>query len=93
MADWKKIQFNAQNIEHETDKATLIKMPHNSDYDGYVFWFPSKLIRDCAKGKGYFKTMSFTDEFEFKLKKMGKNGNVLSEVTISSEIMIEQFSN
>ena len=31
---WHKIKINANNIEASTDKAVLIKMKHNSNFDG-----------------------------------------------------------
>lgn len=90
-----KIKFNSQNIENETARAVLIKMPNESIYKGYKFWHPSKLVRDEG-GKGYFKSFSFTDEFEFKLIKYG-NGRynrykVIEEKNISVEEMLEQFN-
>lgn len=96
MATWIKCNLNAQNIETETDKAVLIKMPHKSAYDGFKFWHPKKLVRE-AGGKGYFYTFSFTDEFEFKLFKNG-NGrynqrDIISETVISADEMAEQFKN
>lgn len=93
---WNKIVFNAQNIETETDRAVLIRMPHKSDYDGYMFWHPKKLVRETG-AKGYALTFSFTDDFEFKLFKNG-NGKynrhkVIAETTISASEMKEQFKN
>ena len=95
MTQQNKVRFNAQNIKAETAKAVLINMPHKSNYDGFCFWVSAKLVRD-AGGKGYFKTFSFTDEFEFKLLKFG-NGrynsrDVISEKTITAAEMIESFS-
>ena len=43
---WHKITISANSIEASTDKAVLIKMKHKSNYDGFVFWHPKKLVRE-----------------------------------------------
>lgn len=94
MADWIKCDLNAQNIKTKTEKAVLISMPHSSKFDGFQFWHPQKLVREVG-GRGYFYTFSFTNEFEFKLKKMGQGRynkfEVIDEKTISADEMIEAF--
>lgn len=90
---WKSVRFNAQNIQTETAKAVLINMPHSSEYDGYSFWHPSKLVRSGSHS--YEKTLSYTDDFTFKLKKFGKGKynkfDVIDELEIGAEEIEEIF--
>ena len=90
---WKNIEINIQNIEHDTGKATLIKMPNKSRYAGYKFWHPSKLIRSGSNS--YAARLGYTDEFTFKLKKYGNgkyNSNeIIDEIEIDAETFEEVF--
>lgn len=93
-ASWEKIYFNAQSIVAETDNAVLIKMPNNSQYKGYCFWHPRKLVREQG-GKGYHYTFAFTYEFSFRLKKFGQGRynfkDVISEVQLTVSEMKAAF--
>ena len=90
---WKNIEINLQNIEKDTGKATLIKMPNNSDYAGYKFWHPSKLVRYGSNS--YARSIGYTDSFTFKLFKNGKGKynkfDVIDEVEIDAEEFEEAF--
>lgn len=90
---WKIIEINKQNIETDTGKAALIKMPKKSKYSGYKFWHPSKLVRYGSNT--YARSISYTDDFTFKLKKYG-NGrynfkDVIDEIEISAKEFEEAF--
>lgn len=89
---WHKITISANNIEASTDKAVLIKMKHNSNFDGFVFWHPKKLVR--AEGKDY--TFSFNDEFKFNLKKYGQGKwntrDIVREDNIGANVMLAEWA-
>ena len=87
---WHKVYFNSQNIEHDTAKAVLIKMPNKSEYAGYKFWHPTKLVREEG-GKGYHMSFSFTEEFQFTIRKYGQNRQVTAEKIIGWDEVLEAF--
>ena len=88
---WYKIKISANNIEASTDKAVLIKMRRNSNYDGFVFWHPAKLVRE-ERG---MLTFSFNDEFKFNLKKYGQgkwnSRDVVREDEIGANVMLSEW--
>lgn len=92
--EWKNVNINKQNIDVETSRSVLIKMPHNSDFDGYKFWHPSKLVRKGRNSNSV--SISYNDQFTFKLKKYG-NGkynkrDVIDEIDIDTEEFENAFS-
>lgn len=90
---WRRLTINKQNIIAETGKAVRIACPHKSDFDGYSFWHPAKLVRDGS----YLNTVSisYTEEFVFRLKKYGKgkynSREVLDEVQFAYDEIEEVF--
>lgn len=65
---WNKLSINRQNIKTETKKAYLVKLPENSQYQGYVFWHPKKMVEATNFYNGYLMALSYPDSWEFKLK-------------------------
>lgn len=86
---WKNIEINIQNIETDTGKATLIKMPNKSRYAGYKFWHPSKLVRYGSNS--YARSIGYTDGFTFKLFKNGNGKYNKFDVIDEIEIDVEEF--
>ncbi len=90
---WKNININSNQIQVETEKSILINCPHNSEYDGYSFWHPSKLV---GIGKHSASTLIiYNEDFKFKLIKYGKgkwnSRDIIDEVEISVEEFEEMF--
>ena len=87
--EWKSIQINKQNIKTYTEMAVLIAMPHNSNYDGFQFWHPAKLVKRGNHSNAV--SISYNDEFTFKLKKYGNGKYNKFDVIDEEEIDIEEF--
>ena len=90
---WNSININKQNIIAETSSAVLIACPHNSDYDGYSFWFPSKLVREGRHRNAI--SISYNEDFTFYLKKYGKgkhnSRSVIDEAQLAFDELEEVF--
>lgn len=90
---WKNININSNQIKTETERAVLINCPHNSEYCGYSFWHPSKLV---SSGKHLASALIiYNEDFKFKLIKYGKgkwnSRNTIDEIEISVEEFEEMF--
>lgn len=72
---WKKVVFNAQNVKGTKGRATVIALPHKSNYDGWMLYHPTKLIRDAGH-KGYRLSLSYTEDWEFTIYKKGKKAHL-----------------
>ena len=91
--EWKNININQNLIVAETGKATLINFPHKSDFDGFCFWHPTKLIRKGRHSASV--SIGYTDDWKFVVKKYGKGkynrNEVIEEFTISVEDFEQAF--
>lgn len=82
---WRKVKINRNNIERETEKAVLIALPKQKEFAGYSFWHPKRLVREMERGNGHWLSVSFTDDWEFKIK----NGDEYDY--LESDDIISQF--
>lgn len=84
------ININKNQIERSTGRAYLIKMPHNSDYDGFTFWFPSKLVNEGRHDAAL--RLCIPASFNFTLKRTSpKTYKVLDEAELSAHQLVDQF--
>lgn len=86
---WKSININKNNIEIETSRAVLIKLPNKSAYAGWMFWHPAKCIRAGRNSNSI--EVSYTEEFRFKIFKNGKGKYNKYEKLEELEIGVEEF--
>lgn len=87
MTTWKSIKANSNLIRATTEKAILIKLPKTD----WMFWHPAKCVRVAGKG-GYLMTISYTEDFQFKIFRQGSNRNVLASETLTSAQLEERFN-
>ena len=92
MSTWYGIRLYENQIKARTDRSVLVQMPHSSDYDGWMFWHPAKLIQEYKNSP----ELRFSDEFVFHLKKYGSGQNkfkIIGELDIDAETLAEAFQN
>ena len=86
---WRNLDINKNLIKAETGRAVLIALPHNSDYDGYAFWHPAKLVREGKHTAAV--SIGYTEDFIFNLKKYGKENAVLDTTFLSYDELEDVF--
>ena len=95
MAKWKNLDISQSNIEAESDRSFLIKMPNNSDYDGYMFWHPQSLVARGSLSNSV--ALIYHDKFIFRLFKSRRSKYGKYEKTekleVSAQKVIEAFEN
>lgn len=86
---WKRMNIYNNLIKAETTKAVLIAMPHKSNYDGYTFWHPQKLVRFSKNSESI--SIVYTDNFKFHIKKYGKGKYNRNKIIDEIEIDVEEL--
>lgn len=87
---WEKIHLESNLLEGETTKAYLINMPKTSRYKGYSFWHPARCVSFVGKNR-FLMQISFTEAFEFKLKKCGKGKFNFKDVLDEKILSVDEF--
>lgn len=84
------ININRNQVKLSTGRALLVKMPHNSDYDGFTFWFPQKLVDEGRHDEAL--RLVIPVGFSFTLKRISdKTRAVLDEAELNAYQLVEQF--
>lgn len=87
--EWKNININTNLVQSETGKAYLINFPHSSDYDGFCFWHPKKLVKSGRHSASV--SIGYNDEWKFVIKKYGRGKYNRNEVIQEFTIGVEEF--
>ena len=86
-SEWQSVTIRSNQIKYNTGRAILVKCPNGSEYAGYCFFHPAKLIRRNYRNQSEY-SLSFTDNFEFHLEKKGQGRynfkDVIAEATLSA---------
>lgn len=88
-----KIEFDAKIVKHITNRAYLLKVPYDSKYKEYVFWWESRWIRKSEKANCRILMFKDTDNFEFILfdKHPTEKPIAINKITVSAEEFKEIF--
>ncbi|MGY3725659.1 hypothetical protein SAMN05421767_15810 [Granulicatella balaenopterae] len=86
---WRKIYFNAKNIESITEKAVLIKLPKESHLENHLMWYPKKFI-SVESNDGLILSLSFREDFIFKV--FHKDWNYKKRTKKYSEITFDELA-
>lgn len=73
---WKKVQLDNDCVVKKYEKGTMFRMPQGSEYAGYIFFHPNKLVKDGTKTGDLLsdtsetcKDLVYSEEYKFNLKK------------------------
>lgn len=84
------ININRNQIKRSSGRAILIAMPHKSDYDGFTFWFPEKLVDEGRHDEAI--RLCIPVSFNFNLRRTSpKTYKVLAEAELNAYELVEQF--
>ena len=84
------ININRNQIKRSSGRAILIAMPHKSDYDGFTFWFPEKLVDEGRHDEAI--RLCIPVSFNFTLRRTSpKTYKVLAEAELNAYELVEQF--
>ena len=85
---WKKFTLNIKTFAHQTEKAVKVKMPAESRWAGYEFWFPRKLLRIEESFSNL--VASIPDDMEITLRKTHpRTFKVIDEKVVNADTIIE----
>ncbi|MCW91551.1 hypothetical protein DY041_02005 [Listeria monocytogenes] len=79
MVKWHKIYTYSERVE-QWDNQTIIEMPSESEYEGYFFLLPKKMVYSLTPEYSYFY---FPDTWNFFLKKLTEK----KELSVSNMIL------
>ena len=89
MSCWKNIEISKNNVQADSGRAILIAFPHSSEFDGFCFWHPSKLVRTGRNSNSL--SVGYTDDFQFRILKYGKGKYNSKEIISEMEIGVLDF--
>lgn len=91
MTGWKNAEIYKDQVQYDTGRAVLIKCPNNSQYAGYCFWHPAKLVRKVYSDRSKL-SIGYTDDFTFHLIKKGQGRYNFKDTIAEADIDAEEFA-